>query len=280
MWTFAHRGAPAITLTVVLVCSFVAHADDDAATPADELYMPPEPTHPAEFAGYVMELAERAEISEKHGNHAAAIQYYAALARVDPTRAVSYRKMCRNYQAMGDYENAVEACRATLGADGAEFSDYDAFATLLLASPAQLTQEELADLDSVVAHLEAEVDDPRLAVSLACRVALKIEDERRLERCVSELEKTAPNDPETIVNAWALAVLKGDRDGAEEIVERAREAGVSPDAIQTMQSKLDTLLGGQSSKGLPIVTWRLTLGAAVVILLVLVVLYFRRNVAT
>src|SRR4051812_45708366 len=63
------------------------HPERSVPTPEQAL------KNPLEMGYLVMDLVARAEAASQRGDHAAAVRYYAAIAKAVPERSVSYTKM-------------------------------------------------------------------------------------------------------------------------------------------------------------------------------------------
>ena len=66
-------------------------------------------------------------------------------------------------------------------------------------------------------------------------MALRFKDTPALEACTAELARKAPRDPKTVSLQWALALQRHDRGAALGLIDRARQAGMSPDGLAKME---------------------------------------------
>jgi hypothetical protein len=75
---------------------------------------PPEKLHkdPLQFGYFVMDLSERADKATQRGDHAAAVKFWQALAKVTPDRSHAFARMCASYEAQGMLEKAAYSCGA------------------------------------------------------------------------------------------------------------------------------------------------------------------------
>jgi hypothetical protein len=226
--------------------------DPEGSVPSAEAAM----KRPLDMGYYVMSLSDKAEAASKQGDHAAAVKYWRALAKAVPDRSVAFSKMCKAYEAAGDRDNALVACRAALGRGGVTVDDNLRFARLVLAKPTALGDAEIADVDAVIAHLERELGDEGALVAgrLRCDLAVRLEDVARLRACTKQLQAKAPNDPQTIAYTWALALKERNFARAETILEAAERAKLPAAALD----KMNETLAAERKRGAPF--WQRTLG--------------------
>ena len=190
--------------------------------------------NPLEFGYYLQDLLAKAEMATKKNDHQAAIRYYRALSISIPNQAQGWSKLCQAYETAGDRQRAIGACKYAIDREGAELKDFTRFVDLLVSKPDALLPEERTAVNDVLTHLDKQ---PGLAVPTAhlrCKVAVKMDDRAALEGCTSVLAKAAPEDPKTVVFQWSLAVLRGQRDQAVRLVDRAKQVGVETDSIERM----------------------------------------------
>lgn len=244
----ATAAAAAVACALLLSSSGVAWAGEPAPSsgwlskwPVDEnnpaSSIPSEKARssdPLEFGYWLQDVALRAERAEKTGDHAAAVKYYLVLAQVVPDRAVSFVKLCEQYEAMGDTTKAIESCGDALLRDGTMVKDYEHFIHLVVAKPGPLTEKEKAALGGVIEHMKTDPASRPVVDGLECEVGTRTSNIAQLRECTVALAATAPDDPRTISYEWDLAVQENDFDRAEALVERARAAGVPPESLEKM----------------------------------------------
>jgi tetratricopeptide (TPR) repeat protein len=192
---------------------------------------------PLQYGYLLQDLAAKAQHAEKRGDHAAAIRYYRALAKITPKSPFAPRKLCDQLEATGDLATAVMACRTVLTLEGVTTQDYVHFVHLALTKSGQPTPEERKEIEAVTAHVAAEPNIGIAPIALRCDVALKFEDVKALESCTQELAKLAPKDPRTVSFQWALAIQKKQRSVALRLIDKAREVGVSTSGVTMMESE-------------------------------------------
>ena len=198
--------------------------DDDP-----ERSIPPEKDRnadPLQFGYWLQDMVLKAQHASKIGDHAASIRYYQALAKAVPDRAISYVKMCEEYEAIGDLAKATQACGDALVRDGLQVKDYTRFAHLTLTKSDKLTDQEVATLGQVIAHMKSEPNGRSAADEVECELAVRTSNVAQLRECTAALAARAPDDPKTITYSWALAVQQGEFDRAAQVVERAKELGI------------------------------------------------------
>jgi len=215
----------------------------DAQDPEKSVPSPEEAMkNPLEMGYLMMDMIARAEAATQRGEHAAAVRYYKALAKAVPDRAVSYSKLCKTYEAMGQRKQALESCRVALGKGGVEVMDYARFVRLTLEQSEPLSDTQRGDLDAIVGHLETELAADaggRLtAAQLRCEIATKLEDTARLRECVQDLTVLDRVSPTTLTFRWALAMRERAFDDADTILEEARRAKLPAAGIVQMEEKL------------------------------------------
>jgi hypothetical protein len=190
---------------------------------------------PLQFGYHLMDLAEKGGVAAKKGDHRAAVKYFAALAKAVPDRSVSFSRLCTSYEALGDWEKAVQACRTALGLEGVTVADSSHFVRLMLAKRSALTPAELDDVVAVVAHLRADEATSALATDLDCEIGLRLEDVKRLDACASALATTAPDQPRTISYQWALALAQKNFGAARAAIERAKASAIPVEGLHRME---------------------------------------------
>lgn len=139
--------------------------------------------------------------------------------------------------------------RTALAYQGATVEDHLRYARLIISNPGKLDAREIGDIDEQVKHL---LEDKKLEVHgyrIACELAVRLDDEKRLEMCTAGLTKLEPDDLGTVSFQWALAVRKGQFDQAQRFIDRASALGMADEAIARMR------VGTQRMK--PV--WRLAL---------------------
>jgi hypothetical protein len=212
-------------------------ADPESSVPSQ----PDALKNPLAMSDLVMELAARAERAQKEGRHAQAALYHRALGKAVPSRATGFAAACREHDQAGERDEALEACRAALGKEGVTVEDSARFVRLILQSKGPLRTAEIADIDAVLDHLEAQIGNEQVGrltvVELRCQVAVRLEDLGRLKTCVKEMQAMAPSTGQAFVYASMLALKEKDWDEAQRILARAKQAGLPPAAIELMEDK-------------------------------------------
>ena len=66
-------------------------------------------TDPLEGGYWLQDVATKAELASKRGDHKAAVKFYQAMLKAVPNRAISMIKMCKEFEEMGDFNNAVNS---------------------------------------------------------------------------------------------------------------------------------------------------------------------------
>jgi tetratricopeptide (TPR) repeat protein len=235
-------GAPAASVAQEDALKSVFAIDDtnpQASVPTPEQAM----KKPLEMGYHIMLLSEKAEAATKAGDHVAAAQFWLAIGKAVPDRSLAFSKACREYEAIGDYKNAIQNCRAALGKGGVTVDDNLDFVSLLLEKKTgPLDATEIADIDAVSANLEQQLLDPKqgpvLAERIRCELGARLDDVRRLQSCTQKLAKLAPKDPQTLVFSWSLALRQGNLPQAENLLKRAKQNGLPQPALAKMETTL------------------------------------------
>ncbi|MET0594679.1 MAG: hypothetical protein ABW133_18405 [Polyangiaceae bacterium] len=232
---------------------------------------------PLQFGYHLMDLAEKGGVAAKKGDHRAAVKYFAALAKAVPDRSISFTKMCTSYEALGEWDHAVEACRSALGLEGVTVADSVHFVNLMLAKKGALTAAQVEDVASVVDHLRSDPSTRAVADDLDCDIGLRLEDVKRLETCATALAAIAPDGPRTLSHQWALAIVRKDYAEARNVIARAKNTEMPAAGIEQMEAAtaaaeppLRKVLGD----------WRATTGASVVLAALLGLFVVRRRSLT
>ena len=227
--------------------------------------------NPLEFGYWLQDLAFKATAASKRGDHAAAVNYYRAMATAVPDRAVSYSKLCDEYEAVGDIEKAILACKATTYLAGVQLKDYVHYVHLVVAKKGDLSAPEIASVSEVLDHLKQDHNGAQLYDELECEFAVRTDDLEKLKACTSALAASASASPATIVYEWTLAMKQQDFDGALKILNHGQRAGVNQEAIARMQKETDGQIAHRRSKivltvlGLLVVLGALGFGAVLLL---------------
>ncbi len=190
---------------------------------------------PLEFGYWLQDVAQMAEHASTSGDHATSARLYGALATAVPDRAVSFVKMCQEYEALGELGKAMNACGDALLRDGTTVADYSRFVALVLSKPGSLSAKEIGAVDQVLSHMRADPAGRVAADDLDCAVGARTADVTRLEECTAALSARAPSEPKTLVYRWALAVARGNSGDAERLRAQAEAAGVGPEDLARME---------------------------------------------
>jgi tetratricopeptide (TPR) repeat protein len=191
--------------------------------------------NPLQFGYWLQDVIHRAEVYSKHGKHDVAVKLYGALAKAVPERAISFVKMCEEYEALGDREKAVASCGAALLREGVLVRDYEHFVRLVLATPGPISDKQSKAVVRVLAHMKDEQAGRAAADQLECEVGVRLSNAQALESCIARLSVTAPDSPETISYRWSLAMIRGQIGEAKQLVEQAKNAGVKPEGVAGME---------------------------------------------
>jgi predicted Zn-dependent protease len=186
-----------------------------------------------------MDVSDLAEAALKRNDHKEAVVYFKTLVKAVPERAVSYRKACASYQALGDWQNASAFCKTALLKEGAYVQDFAQFALILLQMKPTFTMQDATDLDAVVEHLRAQLPkDNSMADEIACDIALKLQDNKRFEACTNRLRVIEPDSAKTLTFEWAYALQRGDTKAAKRIIQKAKQVGVPPTVVKNLEEGL------------------------------------------
>lgn len=212
-------------------------ADPESSVPTAEQAM----RRPLDMGYHIMMLSEKAEKAYDSGDYRASIRYWRAVQKAVPDTSLSRRKLCRAYEAAGESAKAIDSCREALGLPGVTVDDNERYVGLLLQRPGALSARDIADVDSISAHLEQELGPdkgPALAKKFQCQLAVRSNDIPRLEVCTNALDQLRPNDPETLVFSWTLALTRGDFEKAEQLIQRAHAAKLPSAAVTKLEQTL------------------------------------------
>ena len=182
-----------------------------------------------------MDLATQAELAEKRGDFADAVRYYQALAKAVPHRSISYGKMCAAYEALGDRDNGLTACRSALGREGVRLEDHARTVRLLLGGKGPLQPRTRTTSWPSPATCEGIGDDERRR-----RDALPARHPDRGHQAARDLRGRAHRggarqNLKTLSYRWALALEQRDFAAASHLVPQARAAGLDAVGVEKMQ---------------------------------------------
>jgi hypothetical protein len=195
--------------------------------------------NPLEYGYFLMDVSDLAEGAIKRGNHLEAIKYYKTLTKAVPERAVSYRKVCISYQALGDWQSALTYCAIALTRAGTLVEDFERYARITLDMKPTFTPQDGEQLDAVAEHLRAQFPKATLADEMVCETGLKLQDNKRMKQCTDRLAASAPKNARTLTYQWAYALQRGDAREARQIIDKARQQGVPAAAVQNMVEGTD-----------------------------------------
>ncbi len=198
--------------------------------------------NPLEYGYFLMDVSDLAEGALKRGNHLEAIKYYKTLTKAVPERAVSYRKVCISYQALGDWQSALTYCAVALTRAGTLVEDFERYARITLDMKPTFTAQDGEQLDAVASHLRSQFPKATLADEIVCETGLKLQDNKRMKQCTDSLAASAPKSARTLTYQWAFALQRGDTRAAHQIIDSARQLGVPTAAVQNMVDGTDKYL--------------------------------------
>jgi tetratricopeptide (TPR) repeat protein len=191
-------------------------------------------------AGYwIQDLILKAELATRHGDHQAAIKYYRAMYKAVPEKAISLTRLCTEYEAVDDLDNAINACGTALMLEGLTINDYAHFVRLLLRKPGPLTAKDAAAATNVINHLKDTETGKDAAYELECELGVRVSDVAKLKECTAALVQTAPSDPKTISFQWALAMQESKFGLARQLVAAAKAAGEKDEYVRNMETAVD-----------------------------------------
>lgn len=154
------------------------------------------------------------------------------------------------------------------------------------AAPQQRTKEELIaavrarqerkTLEAIAGRSEDRAERRRQFLPaevelLECKLAVRLEDAPRLERCIQRLRELRVNEAQLAAIDWTMALMVKDEKKAERILASARTLGVPEPVLGAMQSQYETVF---PRRLLPVLATS-ALGATLVV--VLVGLWMMRN---
>jgi tetratricopeptide (TPR) repeat protein len=187
---------------------------------------------PLQFGYWLQDVALKAEQASKSGRHEAAARFYLALARAVPDGAVSYRKMCDEYEAAGKRDSAVDACGDALVRDGVQVGDYTHFVHLILTKQGSLTDKEVTAVANVLKHMKDDPNGAATADALQCELAMRTSDTALLRQCTTALAAREPQAPATITYEWALAIRESRFADADKLIAQAQSIGLPVDRMK------------------------------------------------
>jgi hypothetical protein len=199
--------------------------------------------NPMEMGYLMITLAERADGATAKGDHKQAAEYYLAIAKAAPDRAIGMRKACESFEASGDMCKAFDACRAALGRGGLNSADFLKFVNLALKQKT-LSAGDLSDVDSVIAQVGQNMGKtPKsdwTVTNLKCQLAVRTEDVARLEACSKAVKSWAPGDKQRFVYSSLAGLAKADWEGVAQLIRNAEKAGVPAEVVTRMKETLAT----------------------------------------
>jgi hypothetical protein len=191
--------------------------------------------NPNQFQLFLQELIDRARNATTRGDHLSAARYYSALAKAQPTRSAGYSLLCQSLEALGELEGAMDACADALSREGVTIDDFTRYIHLVLGKSGPLNATERARVETQISHLRHAQGGRLAAEQLQCELGLRVNDISMLEECTAGLNAIAAGDPKSIAYDWALAMQKRELGRAAQLIDRARLAGLAPQALRDME---------------------------------------------
>jgi hypothetical protein len=199
---------------------------------------------PHQFRQFLQDLIERAGSATRRGDHLAAARYYSALAKAEPTQSFGFSQLCQSLESLGEMEGAMEACGDALSRSGASVDDFSHYVHLVLGKSGPLNVTERTRVEDQIRRLRRNEGGRVAADQLQCELAQRLGDVAMLEECTASLSAVAAGDPRTIAFEWALAMDRREHSRAAELIERARQAGLAPQALRDMESATSAVSPG------------------------------------
>jgi tetratricopeptide (TPR) repeat protein len=194
---------------------------------------------PLQFGYWLQDVALKGEVYAKHGMHDKAIKFYRALAKAVPDRAISFSRLCTEYEAIDDREKAIASCGMAISLQGVTQGDYAHYVHLVLAKTGPLTSQDVGFLNLAIEGFKKDPQAHPLVDKLECEVGTRTSNVELLRECTTALVASAPNDLQTIAFQWALAMQEGKLDDARGLLERAKELGEKDEGVQSMQRAIN-----------------------------------------
>lgn len=191
--------------------------------------------NPQQFRLFLRDLIERAGEATRRGDHLAAARYYSALAKAEPRQSFGFAQLCQSLAALGELEGAIEACADALSREGTSIEDFTRYVHLVLGKSGPLNATERTRVEGQIARLRGTEGGRLAADQLQCELGVRLNEVSILEECTAGLAAQAADDPKTIHFKWALAMLKREAGRAADLVDRARRAGLAPEALRDME---------------------------------------------
>jgi hypothetical protein len=234
------------TLVAVVVCALAhsawAASSEQSRFPINdrnpEANLPSEAqrrANPHQFRLFLQDLSDRASAATVRGDHLSAARYYSAVAKAQPQESFGFSMLCRSLEALGELEGAMEACADTLSRPSATVEDFTRYVHLVLGKSGPLNATERARVDAQIARLRRTEGGRLAAEQLQCELGMRVGDVAILEECTAGLAAMAATDPKTITFQWALAMQKRESGRAAQLIDRARRAGLAPQALRDME---------------------------------------------
>jgi len=190
---------------------------------------------PMSFGHFLFDLSFKAERAEKKKDYQAAVKFYRAVAKAVPDRSVGFAKTCKQYEALGEWQNALDYCRGAVARDGVKLEDYQNYVRLQLAKPGLLVPAEIEDVSNVVKHLSADESTRGAAAEMQCDLGVRISSLPHLQECTTTLAALTPNNPKALPYQWALAMKREDFAEARRVIDLAKAASMRPENVQQME---------------------------------------------
>jgi tetratricopeptide (TPR) repeat protein len=219
-----------------------ARPDIDDANPEASLRSLEKNDNPLAFADVLQELADRGLKATARGDYAAAARYWTAVTKAVPDRSYGFARLCESFDALGQREQALVACRNAVTREGTLVGDFTHLSELLLSKDGPLTPTERRQVDVSIGQLAKEPKAALPTDQLRCELAAHEHDVSGLRASSARLTAAAPDELKTIWCQWALAVETRDKKTADDLIERVRATGTHGKVTVQME---------ETTRGLP-----------------------------
>jgi hypothetical protein len=209
---------------------------DDANPEASVPTVEAQNAKPLQFGYFLQDLVAKIEKAEKEKDLPAVIRYYRAVAKASPNSPYGPRKLCDALERSGDIDGAIVACRTATVIQGTTVEDFTRLIHVILAKKGALPKERRDEVYGAIEHLQLEVALGAGIDQLRCEASLRFEDYDMLRACTGRLVQAAPNDAQTVMFQWALALHDHDKEKAAALVDRARSLHMDNAGIARMEA--------------------------------------------
>jgi hypothetical protein len=140
-----------------------------------------------EFGYYLHDMLEGAQGAVQRRDHLTAAKFYLGLTRAVPSRAFAFGRLCEQYEALGERNAALAACRRAVTLEGATVADFERLVWLIANGPQPLSIAARAELTDIQEQVAAGKQTGPTGANVICQAAMALHGGDALDGCTAAL---------------------------------------------------------------------------------------------